>query len=62
MKGISKNIKLLEKNNVYYEKVFNGQHCYKYQVAGENIIIIQRDSQENAADEIVSILKERGIL
>lgn len=62
MKDINENVVLLEKHKVFFERVFNGKFCYKYQVVGDDIIIVQRDTKEDAADEMVNRLKEIGVL
>lgn len=58
----NKAIKILKKHNIYYEKVFNGKHCYKYQPIGEPVIIIQMENKEEAAELMLLELQHRGVI
>lgn len=62
MKGTNANAVLLERHKVFFEKVFNGKFCYKYQPEGRDIIIVQRDTKEDAAQEMVNRLKEIRVI
>lgn len=49
-------IELLEKHNVYGEKTVRNMYCYKHQPEGEEIIMVQQNSQEEAARLMVNSL------
>lgn len=47
-----------EIEGLYYEIMFNGKHCYKYQPIGKEIIIVSDVDKQIAYDTIIKKIKD----
>jgi len=48
---------ILEENDVYLEKTYDGKWCYKCQPDGEDLITCTHEDKEQAAKETVEKIK-----